>query len=43
MLEVSGAVAGYGPVDVLQSVSIRVPDGAFVGILGANGAGKTTL
>jgi branched-chain amino acid transport system ATP-binding protein len=43
MLEVSGAVAGYGPVDVLKSVSIRVPDGAIVGILGANGAGKTTL
>jgi branched-chain amino acid transport system ATP-binding protein len=43
MLEVVDAVAGYGPVDVLRSVSIRVPDRAIVAILGANGAGKTTL
>lgn len=43
MLEVSNIVAGYGPVEVLQSVSLSVPAGAIVGILGANGAGKTTL
>jgi branched-chain amino acid transport system ATP-binding protein len=29
-------------VQVLESVSLTVPDGGAVGILGANGAGKTT-
>ncbi len=43
MLKVSGAVAGYGRVDVLRSVSIEVKAGTIIGILGANGAGKTTL
>ena len=43
MLEVAEAVSGYGRVDVLRSVSIKVPAGAIVGVLGANGAGKTTL
>ncbi len=43
MLEVSDLVAGYGRGDVLRGVSLRVPEGAVVGVLGPNGAGKTTL
>jgi branched-chain amino acid transport system ATP-binding protein len=43
MLEVVGLTAGYGRTDVLHDVSLRVPEGAIVGILGPNGAGKTTL
>lgn len=43
MLELIDLRAGYNRVDVLRSVSIAVPMGAFVGILGPNGAGKTTL
>jgi zinc/manganese transport system ATP-binding protein len=33
----------YGGRRVLSDVSFAIPDGAFVGLLGANGAGKTTL
>ena len=34
---------GYGRRSVLRGVSMEVPDGGFVGILGPNGSGKTTL
>ncbi len=34
--------ARYGAVQALHGVSLEVPDGAIVAVLGANGAGKTT-
>ncbi len=34
---------GYGERRVLSDVSFSIPQGAFVGLLGANGAGKTTM
>jgi len=34
--------AGYGQRAVLHGVSLEVPEGGIVSILGANGAGKTT-
>jgi len=43
MLEVDDLVAGYGRVSVLRGVSLNVPAGKMVALLGANGAGKTTL
>ncbi|HJB62889.1 MAG TPA: ABC transporter ATP-binding protein [Candidatus Microbacterium pullistercoris] len=42
LLELDAVRASYGKVQVLQDVSLSVPDGGAVGILGANGAGKTT-
>ena len=42
LLELTEVTAFYGPVQVLEGVSLSVPDGGAVGILGANGAGKTT-
>ena len=42
-LRVQGLETVYGSVLALRGVSIRVPPGAFVSVLGANGAGKTTL
>jgi len=42
LLELKDVTAYYGPVQVLEGVSLSVPDGGAVGILGANGAGKTT-
>ena len=42
LLELTEVTAFYGPVQVLEGVSLSVPDEGAVGILGANGAGKTT-
>jgi branched-chain amino acid transport system ATP-binding protein len=40
---VQSVTAGYGATDVLRGVSLVVPRGRVVTLLGANGAGKTTL
>ena len=42
LLELEDVTAFYGPVQVLEDVSLSVPEEGAVGILGANGAGKTT-
>ncbi|MCP2635654.1 ABC transporter ATP-binding protein [Microbacterium sp. HD4P20] len=42
LLELADLTASYGPIQVLERVSLTVPEGGAVGILGANGAGKTT-
>ncbi|WP_125130491.1 ABC transporter ATP-binding protein [Microbacterium sp. 10M-3C3] len=42
LLELVDVRAFYGRVQVLDGVSLSVPEGGAVGILGANGAGKTT-
>ena len=42
-LTVEGLTVVYGGVTALDDVSISVPSGGFVTVLGANGAGKTTL
>ena len=43
MLELEDVRSGYGKLEILQAASLRVPDGAIVGIIGPNGAGKSTL
>ena len=43
LLEVSNATVHYHKVAALRRVSMEVPDGAVVTIIGANGAGKSTL
>jgi len=42
LLELENVHAGYGPTAVLHGVSLEVPEGGVVALLGANGAGKTT-
>jgi branched-chain amino acid transport system ATP-binding protein len=42
-LEIAGVDAGYGAVRVLEGVSLSVPAGETVVLLGTNGNGKTTL
>jgi branched-chain amino acid transport system ATP-binding protein len=43
LLELDAVSAGYGPVQALSAVSIRVMPGEIVTLIGANGAGKSTL
>ena len=42
-IEVHNIECGYGGEPVLKDVSLDVPSGDFLGILGPNGSGKTTL
>ncbi len=42
MLALSGVDAGYGPSWVLKGVSLEVPAGGVLALLGRNGAGKST-
>ena len=42
MLELDGVHAYYGQSHILQGVSLSVPPGTVVVLLGRNGAGKTT-
>jgi branched-chain amino acid transport system ATP-binding protein len=42
LLRVSGIDVGYGDVQVLHSLSLKVEDGEIVALVGANAAGKTT-
>src|SRR5262244_183569 len=43
MLEVRDLVGGYGSVQILNGVSLRVGQGQIVALLGGNGTGKSTL
>ena len=43
MLDVQGVDAGYGALQVLHDVSLRIAEGEIVSLVGANGAGKTTV
>ena len=43
MLRIEGLNASYGSIQVLKNVSLKVPKGKVVSIIGANGAGKSTL
>jgi branched-chain amino acid transport system ATP-binding protein len=43
ILKVSNIESYYGPIMAVRGVSLEVPRGQIVAVLGANGAGKTTI
>jgi branched-chain amino acid transport system ATP-binding protein len=43
LLKIDGLAAGYGHVGVLRGISLDVPQGSIVALVGSNGAGKSTL
>jgi branched-chain amino acid transport system ATP-binding protein len=43
LLKVQGIDTFYGPIQAIRGVSLEVPEGRIVTVLGANGAGKTTI
>ncbi|GJI87126.1 ABC transporter ATP-binding protein [Duganella hordei] len=42
MLSITNLQASYGKVEVLHGISLEVPKGKLVTLIGSNGAGKTT-
>jgi ABC-type branched-subunit amino acid transport system ATPase component/branched-subunit amino acid ABC-type transport system permease component len=42
-LGMRGVVAGYGEIEVLHGIDLRLASGSITVLLGANGAGKSTL
>lgn len=43
MLKVNDLIVSYGGIEALKGISLEVPDGKIVTLIGANGAGKSTL
>ncbi len=43
MLEVLSLHSGYGKIEILKGIKIKVPTGKIVSLIGSNGAGKTTF
>ena len=42
MLVIKNLTAGYGAISALHGISLSVPSGSIVTLIGSNGAGKTT-
>ena len=43
VLEIKELNAGYGDIQVLWDINLRIEEGQIVALVGANGAGKSTL
>lgn len=43
MLKVEDLVVSYGGIEALKGISLNVPEGKIITLIGANGAGKSTL
>ncbi|MDE2364342.1 MAG: ABC transporter ATP-binding protein [Hyphomicrobiales bacterium] len=43
ILRLANVEAAYGPITAIRGISLDVPRGKIVAVLGANGAGKTTI
>jgi len=43
VLEISDLHSGYGKIEILKGIDLKVAPGQIVSLIGSNGAGKTTL
>lgn len=43
ILETKNLHAGYGQIEILKGLDVKVPAGKIVSLIGSNGAGKTTF
>jgi branched-chain amino acid transport system ATP-binding protein len=43
ILTLANVESAYGPIKAIRGVSLSVPEGSIVTVLGANGAGKSTI
>jgi len=43
VLEISDLHSGYGKIEILKGIDLKVAAGQIVSLIGSNGAGKTTL
>ncbi|MBC2438860.1 ATP-binding cassette domain-containing protein, partial [Clostridium saccharobutylicum] len=42
MIKINDLVVAYGGIEALKGISLEVPSGKIVTLVGANGAGKST-
>lgn len=43
VLEINNLTVSYGAIEAIKGVSVQVPEGKIVTLIGANGAGKSTM
>lgn len=43
ILETQDLFSGYGPIEILKGVNVKIEPGKIVSLIGSNGAGKTTF
>lgn len=43
LLQLQNVESNYGPIMAVRGISLTVPEGSIVAVLGGNGAGKTTI
>ncbi len=43
MLEVAELHSGYGKIEILKGIDLKIPAGKIISLIGSNGAGKTTF
>ena len=42
MLKINDLCVSYGGIEAVKGISLEVPEGSIVTLIGANGAGKST-
>jgi branched-chain amino acid transport system ATP-binding protein len=43
MLEIENLVTGYGKIEILHGINMKIPDSEMTVVIGPNGAGKSTI